>query len=257
MGMLQRLWQKFAPTIVRNFRSRAVKKIKRTIAPSRAYSFNSDGFSTTHFLGFRSDHKFNESFATAIKSLPKEGLFNSEYAKGLEWRAHICAWAANQAIKLRGDFVECGVWHGLLSKTICEYLDLQDLLDRKFYLIDSWGAMPGSHSAQHYQPNIFEDVRSRFSMYPSVQLVQGIIPECLTQITSSEIAYLAIDMNSSEPELKTLEYFYAKIVKGGIIYFDDYGWEYPALRKVVDSFFSNKPETLLHFPSGNSIVVKL
>ena len=73
----------------------------------------------------------------------------------------------------------------------------------------------------------------------------------------SKIAYLAIDMNSSEPELETLKYFYKKLVNGGIIYFDDYGWEYPELRKVVDEFFSDKPETLLHFPSGNSIVVKI
>ena len=64
-------------------------------------------------------------------------------------------------------------------------------------------------------------------------------------------------MNSSEPELETLKYFYKKLVKGGIIYFDDYGWSYPELRKVVDEFFSDKPETLLHFPSGNSIVVKI
>lgn len=44
---------------------------------------------------------------------------------------------------------------------------------------------------------------------------------------------------------------------GGIIYFDDYGWDYPELRHVVDKFFADKKESLLHFPSGNSIVVKL
>jgi O-methyltransferase len=63
-------------------------------------------------------------------------------------------------------------------------------------------------------------------------------------------------MNSSEPERKALEHFYPKMLSGGIIYFDDYGWGYPELRKVVDEFFSNKPEKLIHFPSGNSIIVK-
>ena len=42
-----------------------------------------------------------------------------------------------------------------------------------------------------------------------------------------------------------------------MIYFDDYGWDYPELVEVVNKFFADKPETLLHFPSGNSIVVKL
>jgi len=117
--------------------------------------------------------------------------------------------------------------------------------------------MLGSHQSSSYKRDIYEDVKERFSMYPSVELIKGVVPDCLTRITTSRIAYLSIDMNSSEPELKTLEYFYDKVVPGGIIYFDDYGWEYPELRKVVDKFFSSKPETLLHFPSGNSIVVKL
>jgi hypothetical protein len=63
-------------------------------------------------------------------------------------------------------------------------------------------------------------------------------------------------MNGGLPELAALNFFYPKMVKGGVIYFDDYGWGYPELRKVVDEFFSDKPETLLHFPSGNSIVIK-
>jgi hypothetical protein len=94
-------------------------------------------------------------------------------------------------------------------------------------------------------------------MYPSVNLVRGLVPTVLQQIPSTKIAYLALDMNGSLPELAALDFFYPKMVKGGIIYFDDYGWNYPELRKVVDEFFSDKPETLLHFPSGNSIVVKV
>ena len=83
------------------------------------------------------------------------------------------------------------------------------------------------------------------------------MPTVLEQIPSTKIAYLSLDMNGGLPELAALKFFYPKIVKGGIIYFDDYGWNYPELRKVVDDFFSDKPETLLHFPSGNSIVIKV
>ena len=63
-------------------------------------------------------------------------------------------------------------------------------------------------------------------------------------------------MNSSQLELRALEYFYAKMVRGVIIYFDEYLWVYPDLRKVVDGFFLDKSETILHFPSGKLIVVK-
>lgn len=64
-------------------------------------------------------------------------------------------------------------------------------------------------------------------------------------------------MNSYLPELATLEYFYPKLIPGGVIYLDDYGWHgYEKLREVVDEFFENKPDKLLHLASGNSIIVK-
>jgi O-methyltransferase len=217
-------------------------------------SFLADGFATQHFVGFRNDPKFNSAYASAMENLPKEVLdFFGPYPN-IEWRAHICTWAANQALQLEGDFIECGVWYGVLSKTICEHADFKQN-QRNFFLIDTWGDLPGSH--KNYQADIFNQVEARFSMYPKVKLIRGLVPTVLDQVASEKIAYLSIDMNGSLPELAALNFFYPKMVKGGIIYFDDYGWPYPELRKVVDEFFSDKPETLLHFPSGNSIVVKV
>jgi O-methyltransferase len=254
-SMLKRIYRNVTPSIFRTYLFRIRVNLAKFILPPIVITYEADGFRTTNFLGFRTEDRFNLAYSTAIESLPLNDPFLGKVS--IEWRAHICTWAANQAIKLEGDFVECGVWHGVLSKTICEYLDEQDLSKVNFYLVDTFGSMPGSHPDVNYQSNIYEEVKSRFSMYPTVQLIRGVVPECLTQITSTKIAYLAIDMNSSEAELRTLEYFYSKVVSGGIIYFDDYGWGYPELRTVVDNFFSDKPERLLHFPSGNSIVVKL
>jgi len=253
--MIKKIYRKFTPVILRLHIFRLRMSLTEFILPNRGNTYDADGFTTTHFLGFRAEEKFNLAFSTAINSLPLDA---PSYLKDIEWRAHICTWAANQALKIEGgDFVECGVWHGVLSKTICEYLDMQKIGNRNFYLVDTFGKMPGSHSSVAYDKDIYEEVKSRFSMYPKVQLIRGVVPECLTQITSSRIAYLAIDMNSSEAELNALEYFYSKVVSGGIIYLDDYGWGFPELRTVVDKFFSDKPESLLHFPSGNSIVVKI
>ena len=125
----------------------------------------------------------------------------------------------------------------------------------KLISIDSWGKMTGSHA--DYQEEIYDIVKKRFAKWQNVILVKGLVPEVLSKIPSRKIAYLSIDMNGSEPEKAALEFFYDKIVPGGVIYFDDYGLPYPELRDVVNKFFADKPETLLHFPSGNSIVVKL
>ena len=67
---------------------------------------------------------------------------------------------------------------------------------------------------------------------------------------------MSIDLNDGMPERQVLELLYERIVEGGIIYFDDYGWNYPLLRKLVNEFFEDKNETLLHFACGSSIVIK-
>jgi len=141
----------------------------------------------------------------------------------------------------------------LLSKTICEFTEFEKQ-DRNFYLVDSWGPMPGSH--KNFKEDIFEQVKERFSKYPNVKLIRGIVPNILEQIPKNPIALLLIDLNSFEPELAALNFFYDRLEPGAIIYFDDYGWNYPKLREAVNGFFSDKPESLLHFPSGNSIVIK-
>lgn len=217
-------------------------------------TYYADGFATIHHVEFLGDERFIAAFNGAFHEVPE--WLAVQARRDIAWRAHICTWAATQALALEeGDFVECGVWYGVLSKTICEYTDFGHQ-DRSFYLVDSWGAQLGSHPAASYQEDIFDIVGRRFSQYPNVHLVRGLVPDVLPEIAAKKIAYLAIDMNGSEPERAALEFFYDKMVPGGIIYFDDYGWGYPALRAVVNEFFANKPENLLHFPSGNSIVIK-
>lgn len=255
-----RLLKPFFPTAVKSAVKSVAKIIttpgvmKRTakfaeLAANATYA--ADGFATTHHVEFLNNGRFNSSYRGALQDVP-ENLRGTE----IEWRAHICCWAASQAIHLEGDFIECGVWYGILSKTICEYTDFGSQ-NRKFYLVDSWGKMPGSHANPNYQEDIYDIVKKRFSKWPNVSLVRGLVPEALSRIPSQKVAYLSIDMNGSEPEKAALEFFYGKIVPGGVIYFDDYGWDFPELKDVVNKFFADKPESLLHFPSGNSIVVKL
>jgi hypothetical protein len=229
------------------------KGVAKLIGRSGEITYSNDGFLTTHHVRFMHDERFKLSYKNAFISTPE----SLRKVANIEWRAHICCWAASRAIHLDGDFVELGVWYGLLSKTMCEYVSFEKYTDKRFYLVDSFGEMTGSHLDKSYQEDIFDVVSNRFSKYPNVNLIRGLVPEVLPRIPVQKIAYLAIDMNGSEPERAALEYFYDKVVSGGVIYFDDYGWGYPELRKVVDNFFANKPEELLHFPSGNSIVVKI
>jgi O-methyltransferase len=222
---------------------------KAIIAAKPTYS--RDGFATTHHVEFLQDMHFITSFNNSFDGIP---INLQSMLRNIDWRAHICTWAATRALALDdGDFVECGVWYGVLSKVICEYTDFSRQ-DRNFYLIDVWGGIEVHDN--WYAKDIYDIVAQRFESYNNVHLVRGFIPDILDTIPTQKIAYLSIDMNGALAERAALEYFYEKMVPGGVIYFDDYGWGYPELRLSVNQFFSDKPERLLHFPGGVSIVIK-
>jgi hypothetical protein len=218
-------------------------------------TYKSDGLATIHSSDFLNEEKFEQSFNRSLNGIPPH-LVESIF-RHIKWRAHICCWAANQARNLEGDFVECGVWYGVLSKTIAEYTNFNECLTKKFYLLDSFGAL-GRSDRQEYEPDIYEIVKERFSDYENVELIRGIIPDSLKMVTSEKISYLSIDMNGVEPEKAALHYFYNKMVSGGVIYFDDYGFSgHKELKVMIDNFFEDKPEKILYMPTGQGIVIKI
>ena len=232
---------------------------KRYLIDPAEATFFGDGFYTSLHVGFLNDKKLSLAFDKSLSDVGSEFNKTVRYINP-KWRAHIVTWAAKQAIKLDGDFIACGVYWGLLEKTLCEYVNFEQLANKKFYLVDTWGDPKTAnlnHQLYKYPDDIFHLVKERFAKYSNVELVRGVVPEILDDVPVNKIAYLSIDMNGDVAERATLERYYNKIVPGGVIYFDDYGWNYPKLRATVDEFFSDKPETLLHFPSGNSIVIKL
>jgi hypothetical protein len=217
------------------------------------YKFVGDELLTTHCVDFAQELKFKYSIENCYEGVVESLACSAR--KDLLWRYHICSWAAKRCCSIDGDFVELGVWYGLLSHVMCNYIDI-DKTNKTFWLVDSWGKIEGSHPNPAYEKDIYHIVNERFRKWKNVKLIRGLVPEALNEISSSKIAYLGIDMNSSKPERLALEFFYDKIQPGGVIFFDDYGWGYPELRYEVDDFLKDKPEKLLHFPSGNSILIK-
>ncbi len=218
-------------------------------------AFFGDGFATTHHVDFLHDQKFRETYLSAWDDVSASLLWERDNFN-IAWRAHICTWAAKRAMDLEGDFVECGVWYGLLSLMVCKWVDFSKS-NKRFWLFDTWGEMEGSHENENYKTDIFETVKARFSNYTNVKLIRGVVPRSLNALDSVEkVAYVSIDMNGHIAERAALEIIYPKVTKGGIIYFDDYGWNYPKLRETISDFLRDKPEELLHFPSGNSVLIK-
>ena len=166
--------------------------------------------------------------------------------------------------KLKKTFVECGVGDGLSIKYVLNQTSPQK---SEFYLYDSWQQMIKKYlitdvensKIGSYNSLSFETTKKNLKNYPhKITFNKGYIPDIFNENNNpKKISWLHIDLNSSMPTLKSLEFFYDKIESNGIIIFDDYGWKgYEDTRYIVDKFLNKKNENFFQFPTGQGIYIK-
>ena len=217
-----------------------------------------DGLLTVHNSGFRRDSKFREAYqlGKATDSWGKQDV---------EWRAYICCWAAWSVRHKEGDFVECGVYKGGLSRAVMHYIDFETL-EKRFWLLDTYEGLvdklitPGERQAG-FSAGVYDScyaaVVETFRTIPRVHLIKGPIPDTLDQVTADKVCYLSIDMNSVTPEIAAIEHFYEKLVSGGIIVLDDYGWKAHINQKLAfDKFARARDIEVLALPTGQGLIIR-
>lgn len=221
-------------------------------------------------VDFMSKKKFRSAYNMGMNSghqiLRPRG---SKVDIGLKWRVATCCWAAEYAKKIEGDFVECGTNTGIDSLAICEYIDINKS-KKNFWLFDTFeGACSDQLSEEeltagrlveseaNYFP-CFDLTKENFKSFPNVKLVKGKVPESLSNVEIEKIAYLALDMNIAYPERAALEYFWNKIVPGGIILIGCYGWApYRAVKNMIDEFAVNNNFEVMTLPTGQGLIIKV
>lgn len=84
-----------------------------------------------------------------------------------------------------------------------------------------------------------------------VHLVQGLFADSLPRLPEHRFDFVNIDCDLYEPHIECLEYFYPRMVPGGVVFFDDYhSVDYPMAAKAVDAFMKDRPEKLQHLRFG-------
>ncbi len=96
-----------------------------------------DGLFSVHNAEFLHDAKFQRAYRLGLGN--DHNLGSNPH---IEWRVYLCCWAVSNARGLDGDFVECGVNTGILSRAAIEYADFASMAGRMFYLLDTFEGMP-------------------------------------------------------------------------------------------------------------------
>lgn len=197
-------------------------------------------------LGFIRDPEF----VAAVNANTRSGT-----ERGTVWRVNTLVWAARQVAELEGDFVECACYRGSSARTVA---DLVDISKRRYFLYDLFDhdeTMP-HHTMPEHSATLYAEVRARFPE-PNVIITQGRVPESLEIAAPDKIAFMHLDLNNMEAEIGALEKLWDRIVPGGILVLDDFGWVgYANQFHAETKWFAERGYSILEMPTGQGLVVK-
>ena len=225
-----------------------------------------DGIYSVHSDSFRRSPAFQAAYRRGVQA-------SAGVDPHFEWRVHLALWAAGNAARLPGDFVECGVNAGFISSAVMQWLDW-DRLGKCFYLVDTFaGPIPEQYSPEEiacgraevaanaiavgaYITDI-ERVRRNFLSWSNVRIVRGAVPGVLPEVDARSIAFLHLDMSCAYPERAALEFFWDRIPKGGMVLLDDYcyaGCE--AQGRAIQAAVERLGVEVLALPTGQGLIVR-
>lgn len=210
--------------IITNMARQALKSMGYEIYNVRHPTiWHEDGLTTYHNFSFIEDPDFKKAYARAVKA-------NGGHDHHMRWRAHVALWVVRQVVSLPGDFAECGVSTGFLASAIMQRLNW-NTLDKRFFLFDTWAGLDERYLSEAeiksgrlewYKDADYEKVVANFAEYRNVHLVRGTVPETLGTVDIDRLCYVSLDMNCTAPEIAAAEYFWPRLVPGGMMLLDDY-----------------------------------
>jgi O-methyltransferase len=220
-------------------------------------------------LSFSHRPPFDPLFAERVPVLQAFHLALANYR--LERAQSYNSWweRAKQLLKPAPLFnaVECGVYTGS-SLIACASMAHEAKIPFQMYGLDTFAGLPpvsekdrefAPAGARYLGSRLFTDtslasVQEKVvaaQLEQAVELRQGLFSDTLPLLPERRYHFVNIDCDLYEPHIECLEYFYPRMVSGGILFFDDYhSVEYPMAGKAIDDFMSDKPEQLLHLRFG-------
>jgi O-methyltransferase len=178
-------------------------------------------------------------------------------------RCYVLASLADYASHLPGDLAECGVFRGGTALLVCRVTAGRGKCIRLF---DSFEGLPAGDPEKdrwfeegQFAVDAVDSVKHLLDEFSEVTDIRaGWIPDTFTGLEDATYALVHIDVDLYRSAHDCCAYFYPRMVRGGALLFDEYG--FPAARgerEAVDEFFADKRESPIVLPTGQAVVLKL
>jgi hypothetical protein len=181
------------------------------------------------------------------------------------------------AMELGGACAECGVFRGTTALFMCRAAQTRNpgYAGEGLHLIDSFeglsrptqddlvderaedGTLVRAAVAEGSLAAPVEAARQTMRDFPAATLHKGWIPAVFERLPETRWAFLHIDVDLYEPTRDCLEYFYPRLVAGGVIICDDYGSPlFPGARRAWDEFCEEHEIAFVVLDTGQSVILK-
>jgi hypothetical protein len=197
-------------------------------------------------LGFLSDKRFMTAWDAHAKDIHERGVL---------WRTATVVWAARQALRRQGDFIECGCYKGTSARIL---VDSVDLGARDYFLYDLFehDASMNHNAMPDHGAGLFAATQARFADFPNVKVIQGAVPESFSQGLPERITFAHIDMNNAPAEIGALDAIEDRLVPGAIIVLDDFGaLPYRAQHVAETEWFGKRGIPVLELPTSQGLAI--
>jgi O-methyltransferase len=197
----------------------------------------------------------DEAFMTVCKTVEDYSLIDT-------YRLYELWQLVRQVANVRGDILEVGVWRGGSGALIAAAMP-----DKWVYLCDTFtGVVNADVRDSSYQggehadtsPALVQSLLDRLGC-DNAQVVEGVFPNDTAHlIRCRKLAFAHIDVDVYESARLTMEWVWPRLSVGGMVVFDDYGFQRcDGITALVNERRSIPGSLTIYNLNGHAIVLKL
>ena len=158
---------------------------------------------------------------------------------------------------LDGDMAEVGVYQGSSASIICAANGGKPL-----HLFDTFAGLPMPSATERgrlregFYAASLASVRMFLSDHRNVTFHPGVFPATAVRCSDTRFSFVHLDVDLQSSTLSCLEFFYPRMVPGGIILSHDFSY-LEGVRAAFTEFLATRRESVIELPSSQAMLVKL
>jgi predicted O-methyltransferase YrrM len=165
--------------------------------------------------------------------------------------------ALSAVSKVPGDAAEVGAFRGGSAKLLAWVAP-----QRTLHLFDTFEGLPepGEEDSRLFRRGQYrasEDELREYMAGCNVRIYKGLFPATAGPIANQSFAFVHLDADLYHSTMDSLEFFYPRMEKGGIILTHDFASRSEGVHRAFQEFFRDRPEPVIELTGNQAMVVKL